>query len=130
MQLLLLARVAAPRLRDLRSSAARVAVQLTYANDVSLAQSPRWFAVYPPARAHFVYACAFSDCDGMHDLDDEVFRMLRSTTSQATGVRHCFGRRSCRTGQGPRCGLGLTFEVTVIYEAPRHETAGRLALTT
>ncbi len=123
-----LARVTAPILRDLRASATRVSVQLTFANDICLAQSPRWFAVYPPARAHFVYACAFSDCDGMHDLDEEVFGMLRASTCQAAGLRHCFGHRSCRSGQGRRCGLGMTYEVSVTYEAPRPEAAGRLAL--
>jgi hypothetical protein len=113
------ARAAAPTLRTLQPTATQVALQLTFAEDARLVHAPRTFTVYPAAQAHFVYACAFGDCDGMHDLDTEIFDMLRVGTCQIAGVRLCVGQMARRSGHGPRCGLGLAYAVTVGYETAR-----------
>lgn len=112
-----LARLSAPSLRDLQPSAAHVSVQLTFANDTFLSPTTRWFVVHPPAQAYFVYACAFGDCNGMHDLDEVVHGLLRAGTSQASGVRQCVGEKPVGVGQHRPCGLAMTYVVSVHYHA-------------
>jgi hypothetical protein len=118
-----LARLTAPLLRDLQPTAAHVAVQLSFADDARLVWATRSFAVYPPARAHFVYACAFGDCNGMHDLDAEVHGLLKAGGSQVAGALCCEGQRSSAVHVDHRCGLQLTYAVSVLYEAPQSRPA-------
>jgi hypothetical protein len=110
------ARATAPLLRDLQASAACVSIRLTFADDTRLAPETRSFAVHPPARAYFVYPCAFGDCDGRHDLDEVVRGLLGAGVTQASGVRHCQGHRPGGVGQGRGCGLGLTYTISVHYQ--------------
>jgi hypothetical protein len=123
------ARVAAPTLRALVPAAASVAVELMFDVDTRLARNLRTFTVYPPAQAHFVYACAFGDCDGTHDLGEEIFGMLHAGLSLGTGVRHCPGHRGHRGGHGSRCELRVTYTVTVRYGMERIGAAMQPALT-
>ena len=123
------ARLTAPLLRDLQASAACVSVQLTFAGDTRLAPETRSFAVYPPARAYFVYPCAFGDCDGQHDLDDVVRGLLRSGVTQASGERQCPGHKPGGAEQGPPCRLGLTYAISVQYQASQPVTTWQPAAT-
>lgn len=111
------ARMSAPLLRDLHASVTHVRVELGFEPDSRLAATARSFTTYPPARAHFVYGCAFGDCNGIHDLDEVVKGLLKSGTSQASGVRRCDGHKSYGLEHGPACGLGLTYAVSVHYDA-------------
>jgi hypothetical protein len=113
------ARLDAPTLRTLLPAAEQVSVELTFDMDARLAQAPVTSTVFPPAQAHFVYGCPFGDCDGTYDLDAEIFGMLREGVSEAIGAQHCCGHRASRSGHGPRCGLGVTYAVTVQYQAQR-----------
>lgn len=121
------ARLDAPTLRALLPAAAQVSVELTFEVDAQLAHAPFTSTVFPPARAHFVYGCPFGDCDGTYDLDAEIFGMLRAGVCLATGEQHCCGHRARRHGLGPRCGLGLTYAITVQYQAQRVTAAPRPA---
>lgn len=116
-----IARLSAPLLRELQPDAAQVSIQLTFANDMFLSPTTRRFTVHPPAQAYFVYACAFGDCDGMHDLNDVVHGLLRTGESYASGSRRCAGQKRFGVGQHRDCGLGLTYTVTVLYLAARLE---------
>jgi hypothetical protein len=113
------ARHDAPTLRVLLPAAAQVCVELAFEEDDCLADAPRSFTVFPPAQAYFVYDCAFGDCDGTCDLGDQVFNMLHAGASRASGMRCCEGHRARRDGAGPRCGLQVTYTVTVCYQAQR-----------
>jgi hypothetical protein len=121
------ARVDAPTLRQFLPAAAQVWVELTFDMDARLAPAPRLFTVYPPAQAHFVYACPFGDCDGTYDLNEAVFAVLRAGTCEATGVLHCMGRKARRSGLGLRCGLGVAYAVTVRYGAEQSRPPARFA---
>ncbi len=120
---------AAPTLQVLLPAATQVSVELTFALDTQLAPAPRTVTVFPPARAHFVYACPFGNCDGAFDLDAEILGILHAGTCQATGVRSCCGHRANGNGYGPRCGLGLTYAVTVRYGATQPGAAPQPART-
>jgi hypothetical protein len=117
------ARMSAPLLRDLQPSVTHVRVELGFEQDSRLAATARSFTTYPPARAHFVYGCAFGDCNGIHDLDDVVLGLLKSGASHASGVRRCDGHKSYGFEHGPACGLGLTYTVSVHYDASQPELA-------
>ena len=110
-----LARVGAPTLRELLPNAAQVWVELAFDADVRLAQAARVFTIFPAAQAYFVYACPFGDCDGMFDLNEPVFAMLRAHSCQTTGALHCGGHKSRRADPGPPCGLGMSYAVAVSY---------------
>ena len=111
------ARIDAPTLRQLLPAAELVRVEIAFDGNAHLADAPRTFTVYPPAQAHFVYVCPFGDCDGTHDLNEEVNCMLRTGTRRVTGARHCLGHRARRSGPGPQCNLGATYAVTILYAA-------------
>lgn len=59
------ARAVAPTLRVACPQAALVYVELAFQEASGPAHTPQAFSVYPPAKAHFVYACPFGDCDGV-----------------------------------------------------------------
>jgi hypothetical protein len=111
------ARVDAPTLRQILPNAAQVWVELAFDADARLAQSARVFKIYPAAQAYFVYSCPFGDCDGVFDLNEPVFAMLRTHTCQATGALHCAGHKPRRADPGLQCGLGMAYAVGVSYDS-------------
>jgi len=122
------ARVDAPTLQQLLPTAAQVRVELTFDADVRLADAPCQFTIYPPAQAHFVYACPFGDCNGTYDLNPAFLDMLNTGMCRATGALHCNGRRAHRGGPGPRCGLGVTYSLVVRYAAEQLRPMAQPAL--
>jgi hypothetical protein len=120
------ARVNAPTLREFLPAATQVLVELTFAGDARLAQGSHAFTVFPPAQAHFVYACAFGDCDGTFDLNDRILGMLREQSCRSTDVLHCAGHRTRREGPGLQCGLSVAYAVTVGYLLARHAQPAQL----
>ncbi|MCU0758551.1 MAG: hypothetical protein MUF07_05020 [Steroidobacteraceae bacterium] len=124
------ARMRAPLLRELQASATCVSVKLTFAVDTRLEQETRSFEIHPPARAYFVYPCAFGDCNGRHDLDVVVRGLLRTGATQASGALQCGGHRSGGVVQGARCGLGLTYTISVQLDPSQTGTNCQPAATT
>jgi hypothetical protein len=120
------ARFNAPTLREFLPAATQVLVELTYVGDAHLAQGSHAFTVFPPAQAHFVYACPFGDCDGTYDLNETIFALLREEGRRATDVLHCAGHRTSRGISGPQCGLGVAYAVTVDYLLARPGRTVRL----
>lgn len=120
------ARFNAPTLREFLPAATQVLVELTFVGDAHLAQDSRAYTVFPPAQAHFVYACPFGDCDGTYDLNEKIFAMLREERCRSTGMLHCAGHRTSQAGSGQECGLGAAYMVTVGYLIAQHVRAGLL----
>ena len=122
------ARIDAPTLHALLPAATQVCVELTFEVDTHLVHAPITSTIYPSAQAHFLYVCPFGNCDGTYDLDAEIFGMLRAGLCRATGAQRCGGHRARRSGSGPRCGLGVTYTVTVHYQPPPATAAARPAV--
>jgi hypothetical protein len=122
------ARADAPTLRDSFPAAVQVSVELSFNADACLEPAPQHFTVFPPAQAHFIYACAFGDCDGRHNLNDTVFTMLGAGTSRIRGELQCTGHRGAAGPAGSLCGLGVQYILNARYRtaapAPASSTPG------
>jgi len=110
------ARAAAPTLSMACPEASLVRVELAFPADSEPSHASQAFSVYPPAKAHFVYACPFGDCDGSYDLNPVAFGALQAGKRKTRGTLTCDGHRS-RKGQSDRaCGLAATYSITVRHE--------------
>ena len=108
-----LARSAAPTLRVAFPAAALVCVELEFREESGPPHAPQAFSVYPPAKAHFVYACPFGDCDGVYDLNEIARSTLGSEGRNTHGRLVCTGTRS-RNGQSDcPCELAAIYSITV-----------------
>jgi len=108
-------RAAAGTLRDAHPNAASVSVELKFHADSQPALAPQMFSLYPPAKAHFIYACPYGDCDGVYDLQHAALTALGATESNSSGTLKCSGHRS-RDGLSARpCDLHVVFEITAQY---------------
>ena len=107
------ARAAAPTLRTACPNAALVRVELEFQADPLLARAPQTFSIYPPAKAHFVFACPFGDCDGVYDLNEVAFGTLQTGKLKAQGTLTCIGHRSRAGKAGDLCELALSYSITV-----------------
>jgi hypothetical protein len=106
------ARLNAHALRDVFPSASLVTVQLTFLPATAPPHAAQSFALYPPARAVFLYRCPYGDCDGIYDLTAEADRALGATKGCAKGVLECGGVRAREV-----CRLRLSYTIA----AARHE---------
>jgi len=107
------ARAAAPTLRSVHPTAALVRVELAFQEESGLAHAPQAFSVYPPAKAHFVYACPFGDCDGVYDLNEIALDALGSGKRRTRGRLTCSGTRSRNGKQDCPCELAATYSLVV-----------------
>ena len=110
------ARAAAPTLSTACPAATVVRVELAFAADSQPAHAAQAFSIYPPAKAHFVYACPFGDCDGAYDLNTVAFGALEAGKRKARGTLTCNGHRSRKGESGSPCGLAATYSITVRLE--------------
>jgi hypothetical protein len=110
------ARAAAPTLRVACPDAALVRVELEFHADPQLAHAPQAFSVYPPAKAHFVYACPFGDCDGLYDLNEIAFGTLQAGKRKTRGTLTCTGHRSRNGKSDDACDLALSYSITVRHD--------------
>jgi hypothetical protein len=110
------ARAAAPTLRAACPDVSLVRVELAFAGEARPVHAPQAFSIYPPAKAHFVFACPFGDCDGAYDLNVVAFGAVQAGKRKARGTLTCSGHR-CRDGKlGNSCGLAATYSITVRHE--------------
>lgn len=108
-------RAAAETLRVVHPNAASVSVELSFHADSQPSLAPQSFSLYPPAKAHFIYACPYGDCDGVYDLQSAALRALQAEEVSATGTLKCTGHRS-RDGMTARpCDLNVVFSITAHY---------------
>ena len=111
------ARAAAPALRTACPDAAVVRVELEFQADPLLANAPQVLSLYPPAKAHFSYACPFGDCDGVYDLNEVALDVLQAGKHKTRGTLACSGHRSSHGQGGNACGLMLRYSIAVRHEA-------------
>lgn len=111
------ARAAAPALRTACPDAAVVRVELEFQADPLLAHAPQVFSLYPPAKAHFAYACPFGDCDGVFDLNEVVLDVLQARKHKTRGTVACSGHRSSQGHGNTPCGLMLKYSIAVRHDA-------------
>jgi hypothetical protein len=110
------ARAAAPTLREACPAAAFVRVELAFQTDSGPDHAPQAFSVYPPAKAHFVYACPFGDCDGVYDLNGIAFGTLQAGRHKTRGRLTCTGTRSREGKPASPCELAATYSIVVKHE--------------
>jgi hypothetical protein len=110
------ARAAAQALRIACPHAAVVHVELAFQELSGLSHTPQAFSVYPPAKAHFVYACPFGDCDGVYDLNEVALAALKSGQRRARGTLTCTGHRSGRGSSNELCDLAVKYSIVVRRE--------------
>lgn len=103
----------APTLRVTCPDAALVRVELTFREERGPAHAPQAFSVFPPAKAHFVYACPFGGCDGVYDLNEIAFEAMRAGKHQAEGLLVCTGHRSRKGNTDCPCELTAIYSITV-----------------
>lgn len=113
------ARAAAPTLRMACPDAALVRVELAFPEELRPPHAPQAFSVYPPAKAHFVYACPFGDCDGVYDLNEIAFGTLQAGKRKVRGTLTCTGHRARNGKSGCPCELAATYSIIV-----RHDSEG------
>jgi hypothetical protein len=119
------ARAAAPTLRSACPDAAVVRVELAFEEDSGPAHAPQAFSVYPPAKAYFVYACPFGDCDGVYDLNRIALDALESGKGKARGKLMCTGTRSRNGKSGCPCELAATYLLVVQREVEQSALSGQ-----
>jgi hypothetical protein len=117
------ARAAAPTLSAACPEAALVRVELEFQADPLLAHAPQILSIYPPAKAHFAYACPFGDCDGVYDLNEIALGALRSGKARTRGILTCSGHRSRNGSARHTCDLALSYSITVACHSGRSPTS-------
>jgi len=113
-------RAAAATLREAHPDAAFVTVDLKFHSDARPLHAPQSFSLYPPAKAHFVYACPFGDCDGVYDLQAAALSALCNDHSNAAGTLKCAGHRS-REAAARACDLHVSYSITAHYNDTHDE---------
>lgn len=111
------ARAAAPALRTACPDAAVVRVELDFQAGPLLVHAPQVVSLYPPAKAHFAYACPFGDCDGVYDLNGVALDILQAGKLKTRGTLACSGHRSSHGLGSNSCGLMLKYSIAVRHEA-------------
>ena len=116
------ARAAAPTLSVACPEAAVVRVELEFQADPLLAHAAQTLSIYPPAKAHFSYACPFGDCDGVYDLNEIALASLKAGKKKTRGTLACSGHRSRDGKVGSLCDLALSYSITVAGHGVRAST--------
>jgi hypothetical protein len=104
------ARLSAQPLRDVFPSASLVKVQLTFPAAAAFPHAAQSFALYPAARAVFLYRCPYGDCDGIYDLTAEANRALHAEKGCTQGVLECAGLRGRAV-----CGLRMSYTIAATH---------------
>lgn len=117
------ARAAAPTLSVACPEAEVVRVELEFQADPLLAHAPQILSIYPPAKAHFSYACPFGDCDGVYDLNQIALDSLKTGKKKTRGTLACSGHRSRDGKTRTLCDLALSYSITVACHGLRTSTS-------
>jgi hypothetical protein len=114
---LLKQRAAAATLRSVCPDAASISVELEFRADSPTSHAPQRHALYPPAKAHFVYPCPFGDCDGTFDLQAVALGILARKGKRASGSLKCVGNRSREGATAVPCVLEASYAIAAQYDA-------------
>ncbi|MEJ0037713.1 MAG: hypothetical protein WDO68_16835 [Gammaproteobacteria bacterium] len=106
-------RVAAEPLRTACPDAASVRVDLEFRYGTQAMHAAQSCALFPPAKAHFVYPCPYGDCSGLYDLQAVALGTLRGSEKDTKGMLECSGIR-CRGGAARQpCELQMSYSITL-----------------
>jgi hypothetical protein len=114
---LLKQRAAAQTLRAVCPDAAWISVELEFRAESPTLHAPQRHALYPPAKAHFVYPCPFGDCDGTFDLHAVARGILARKGKRGSGALKCAGNRSREGATAVPCVLEVSYAIAAQYDA-------------
>jgi hypothetical protein len=120
-------RVAAETLRAACPEAASVRVELEFRSGTGEALVPQAYALFPPAKAHFVYPCPYGDCCGLYDLQAVALQALHGGQRRTRGTLKCVGTRSRDRTIGRPCELQMSYSIILTME--RRSQAEKLPAT-
>jgi hypothetical protein len=98
-------------------------VDLDFAADRLFTHAPQTLCIYPPAKAHFAYACPFGDCDGVYDLNEPALGVLKNGRRKTRGTLKCSGHRARDGRAHSLCDLALSYSITVACDGLRAATS-------
>jgi hypothetical protein len=113
---LLKQRAASETLRAVCPEAELVSVQLEFKTQAPVSHASQAHALYPPAKAHFVYPCPYGDCDGVYDLQSVALEALGRKGRRVSGSLKCTGNRSREGAAGVPCGLEVSYSISARYD--------------
>jgi hypothetical protein len=91
-------------------------IELAFEDPEALPPAAQSHALYPPAPAFFTFPCPYANCAGSFDLSEIVRRMMKSSSSRASGSLDCSGTRT-RDGVNHRaCGVHVRYTISTQYQ--------------
>lgn len=111
------ARLETRPLREVSPGATLVTVDLSFDPAAEQAHAEQRFALYPAARAFFLYPCPFGDCDGIFDLSAIAGRTLERTKPRIAGSLECTGARPRAHQERQQCGLRAKYVISAQHES-------------
>jgi hypothetical protein len=116
---LLKQRAASEALRAVCPDAELVSVELEFKSQAPVSHARQVHALYPPAKAHFVYPCPYGDCDGVYDLQSVALGALDRRGKRVSGSLKCAGNRSREGAGGVPCTLEVSYSIVARYDVAR-----------
>jgi hypothetical protein len=113
---LLKQRAAAETLRAVCPDAALLSVELVFQAESPTTHAPQRHALYPPAKAHFVYPCPYGDCDGTFNLQEVALGLLARKGKRTSGSLKCLGSRSREGATAVPCVLEVSYVIVAQYD--------------
>jgi hypothetical protein len=110
-------RAASATLRAVCPEAALVSIELDFQAQSPVSHARQAHAMYPPAKAHFVYPCPYGDCDGVYDLQAVALDALERKRKGVSGTLKCPGCRSREGAPGLPCQLEVRYAISARYDA-------------
>jgi hypothetical protein len=105
-------RVSADALSEAFPSISQLRIELGFRDTSDTPPSGQVHDLFPPAPAHFEFACPYGDCDGVLDLREAVSSMIAAAKRRAEGGIGCSGTRAGPAGARRPCGLNVSYRVT------------------
>jgi hypothetical protein len=96
---------------------AQLRIELGFNDPSDTPPSGQVHDLFPPAPAHFEFACPYGDCDGVLDLREAVSSMIVAARRQAEGALECAGTRAGPAGARRPCGLHVSYRITARPQA-------------
>jgi hypothetical protein len=126
---LLKRRAASAKLCAVCPDVAQLRVALEFEAQAVLPHASQSYALFPAAKAYFVYPCPFGDCDGTYDLQSVVVGTLDRHGKSSAGSLKCSGKRIRDGVAGAACELEVSYSVEASYAvaevaAPRRARSG------
>lgn len=96
-----------------------VRVELGFEMNLPSKPARQAFSILPSARAHFVYACPFGNCDGAFNLNDIALGALQAGKASMKGSLTCSGTRARHGKSYGACELAVTYSLIIRRSSER-----------